>query len=41
MALKPQDVYVVLKLVSAGQGRLPYSQLANELVMSASEVTPA
>jgi hypothetical protein len=38
MALKPQDVYVVLKLVAAGSRRAPYSQLALELVMSPSEV---
>ena len=38
MALKPQDVYVVLKLVAAGRRRLPYSQLAREVVMSSSEV---
>jgi DNA-binding Lrp family transcriptional regulator len=38
MALKPQDVYVVLKLVSAGSRRAPYSHLAFELVMSPSEV---
>src|SRR5438034_4855873 len=36
MALKSQDVSVVLKIVSAGS-RLPYSQLASELVMSPSE----
>jgi DNA-binding Lrp family transcriptional regulator len=38
MALKPQDVYVVLKLVAAGSHRIPYSHLALELVMSPSEV---
>ncbi len=38
MALKPQDVYVVLKLVAAGARRAPYSHLAAELVMSPSEV---
>jgi hypothetical protein len=38
MALKPQDVYVVLKLVAAGLRRAPYSHLAIELVMSPSEV---
>jgi len=36
MALKSQDVYMVLKIVSAGSRR-PYSQLASELVMSPSE----
>jgi DNA-binding Lrp family transcriptional regulator len=38
MALKPQDIYVVLKLVAAGARRAPYAQLALELVMSPSEV---
>jgi DNA-binding Lrp family transcriptional regulator len=38
MALKPQDVYVVLKLVADGSRRAPYSHLALELVMSPSEV---
>lgn len=38
MALKPQDIYVVLKIVAAGSSRAPYSQLASELVMSPSEV---
>lgn len=38
MGLKPQDVYVALKLVVAGFRRAPYSQLADELVMSPSEV---
>jgi hypothetical protein len=38
MALKPQDVYVVLKIAAARSGRAPYSRLAAELVMSPSEV---
>jgi hypothetical protein len=38
MALKPQDVYVVLKLVAARTCRAPYAHLAVELVMSPSEV---
>jgi hypothetical protein len=38
MALKPQDVYVTLKIVAAKSRRAPYSQLATELVMSPSEV---
>jgi hypothetical protein len=38
MMLKPQDVYVALKIVAAQSGRSPYSQLAGELVMSSSEV---
>jgi DNA-binding Lrp family transcriptional regulator len=39
IVLKPQDVYVVLKLVAAGGSRrAPYSHLALELSMSPSEV---
>lgn len=38
MALKPQDIYVVLKIVAAGSRRAPYAQLASELGMSPSEV---
>jgi hypothetical protein len=38
MALKPQDVYVVLKIAAARSDRAPYSRLAAELVMSPSEV---
>jgi hypothetical protein len=38
MALKPQDVYVTLKIVAAKSQRPPYSQLAAELAMSSSEV---
>lgn len=38
MVLKPQDVYVALKIVAAKSDRPPYSQLAAELVMSPSEV---
>jgi hypothetical protein len=38
MALKPQDVYEVLKLVADGSRRASYSHLALELVMSPSEV---
>jgi DNA-binding Lrp family transcriptional regulator len=37
MILKPQDVYVVLKIVASGS-RGPYAQLATELAMSPSEV---
>jgi hypothetical protein len=37
MVLKPQDVYVALKIVAA-ESRAPYSHLAAELVMSPSEV---
>lgn len=38
MALKPQDVYVVLKIAASGARRPAYSQLAMELGMSPSEV---
>ena len=38
MVLKPQDVYVALKLAAAKSRRPPYAQLASELGMSASEV---
>ena len=38
MVLKPQDVFVVLKIVAAGSLRAPYAQLASELQMSSSEV---
>lgn len=38
MVLKPQDVYVVLKIVAMGLHRAPYAQLANDLLMSSSEV---
>ncbi|MEO8663667.1 MAG: hypothetical protein ABI693_34740 [Bryobacteraceae bacterium] len=37
MVLKPQDVYVVLKIVASGV-RAPYAKLASELAMSTSEV---
>lgn len=38
MSLKPQDLYVVLKLVSDAPERASYARLARELGMSASEV---
>ena len=38
MVLKPQDVYVALKIVAANSDRAPYSLLAAQLVMSPSEV---
>ncbi len=38
MVLKPQDVFVVLKLVALASPRWSYVQLANELFMSASEI---
>src|SRR5277367_3627854 len=37
MVVKPQDVYVLLKIVASGF-RGPYAQLARELAMSTSEV---
>jgi len=37
MSLKPQDVYVALKLVALGARRPSYSQLALDLAMSPSE----
>ncbi len=38
MALKPQDVCVVLKIAAGGSPRPSYSRLATELAMSPSEV---
>jgi DNA-binding Lrp family transcriptional regulator len=38
MALKPQDIYVTLKIMAANSRRAPYAELAVELGMSASEV---
>jgi hypothetical protein len=38
MVLKPQDVYVALKIVAGESDRASYSSLAAELVMSPSEV---
>jgi DNA-binding Lrp family transcriptional regulator len=38
MVLKPQDVYVVLKIASGNSERPPFAQLARELSMSSSEV---
>ena len=38
MVLKPQDVYVALKIASSKSDRAPYAQLAAELFMSPSEV---
>ena len=37
MALKPQDIFVVLKIVANGSRRAPYAELAGSLGMSASE----
>ena len=36
--LKPQDVYVALKIAAVRSDRPPYSKLAADLVMSPSEV---
>ena len=38
MVLKPQDVFITLKLVALGRRPWTYVQLANELFMSASEI---
>jgi hypothetical protein len=38
MVLKPQDIYIALKLVTLGNSPWTYVQLANELHMSASEI---
>jgi len=41
MVLKPQDVLVVLKLLSLAGRRLPYAELGRALGMSASEANAA
>ncbi len=41
MELKPQDIYVTLKLVARGKQPWTYNQLSLELAMSASEVNAA
>ena len=41
MILKPQDIVVLLKLISKGDEKWSYSSLADELFMSASEVHAA
>lgn len=38
MVLKPQDIFITLKLVALGQRPWTYVSLANELFMSASEI---
>lgn len=38
MNLKPQDVFIALKLVAVGERSWTYAQLASELHMSASEI---
>ena len=41
MALKPQDVVVLIKLLEYGDKRPPYAQIAEQLFMSVSEVHAA
>ena len=38
MILKPQDIYILLKLVAMGESQWSYASVAGELFMSASEV---
>lgn len=38
MNLKPQDIYILLKLVALGESQWSYASVANDLFMSASEV---
>ena len=38
MILKPQDIFILLKLVSLGKARWSYASLARDLYMSTSEV---
>ena len=38
MNLKPQDIYILLKLVALGESAWSYASVAGELFMSASEV---
>ncbi|MCK5194693.1 MAG: hypothetical protein KAQ71_12850 [Desulfobulbaceae bacterium] len=38
MALKPQDIVIVLKLLALGEGKWTYSQLSYEIGMSQAEV---
>jgi hypothetical protein len=38
MNLKPQDIFIMLKLIALGQNQWSYSSLANDLFMSTSEV---
>jgi len=38
MILKPQDIYILLKLVAMGENQWSYASVAGELFMSASEV---
>jgi len=38
MILKPQDIYILLKLVAMGESQWTYASVAGDLFMSASEV---
>jgi hypothetical protein len=38
MTLKPQDIYILLKLIIVGKGQWSYPSLAKALFMSTSEV---
>jgi len=38
MILKPQDIYILLKLVAMGENQWSYASVAGDLFMSASEV---
>jgi hypothetical protein len=38
MTLKPQDIYILLKLVAMGESEWSYASVAGDLFMSASEV---
>ena len=38
MILKPQDIYILLKLVAMGESQWSYASVAGDLFMSASEV---
>ena len=38
MNLKPQDIYILLKLVTLGENQWSYASVAGDLFMSASEV---
>ena len=41
MVLKPQDIFILMKLVSVGKGDWSYNSLAVSLYMSPSEVHAA
>ena len=38
MNLKPQDIYILLKLVVLGESQWSYASVAGDLFMSASEI---